>query len=79
MLLVIYRLKSADPILPIEIWIKILSLSQHTYIPTKTIAVGAQTLQHSDAEQQQIIAYNDHNAIWECVGAQLLGIRGLSP
>ena len=73
MLLVENRLKSADRILPKEIWIKILSLSQHTYIPAKTIAVGAEALEHSDAEKQQITAYNDYNARWECVGAKPLG------
>ena len=73
MLLIINRLKFAYLILPEEILIKILSYSQDTYIPAKRMAVDAQALEHSDAEQQQITAYIDYSAIWECVGAQFLG------
>jgi hypothetical protein len=62
MLLVENRLQA----LPIELWTKILSFSQHEYIPSKTVrAVGAESLRHSNAERQQITAYNNHIAIWE--------------
>jgi hypothetical protein len=80
-LLVENRLKvnSAIPlrlsvILPVEIWIKILSLSQHEYIPCKTVTVVADTFEYSGAEKMQITAYNDNNAIWEDGDVQLFGV-----
>ena len=68
MLLVINRLGA----LPEEMWIQILSFSQHIYIPAKRMAVGAEALEHSHTEQQQVTAYNNHNIRWEHVGAQFL-------
>jgi hypothetical protein len=55
-------------ILPIELWIKILSLSQHEYIPCKTVTVVAVELQHSDTEREKITAYNEYNTKLDCAG-----------